>query len=145
MAPRQATLDEPHPLSHSPALARRLARRGVAATLCLALALAPPAWPQVRLPSLGESASDEVTVSAEKRIGDQIMREIRRDPDYLDDPVLLEYLQSIWQPLVEAARQRGDIDARHQCRASRSRRFWCAIAASTRSRCPGVMSACTWR
>ncbi len=37
------------------------------------------------------------------------MREIRRDPDYLDDPVLLEYLQSIWQPLVEAARQRGDI------------------------------------
>jgi beta-barrel assembly-enhancing protease len=37
------------------------------------------------------------------------MREIRRDPDYLDDPVLLEYLQSVWQPLVEAARQRGDI------------------------------------
>ncbi|HSW26319.1 MAG TPA: M48 family metalloprotease, partial [Burkholderiaceae bacterium] len=88
---------------------RRLARRGVAATLCLALALATPAWPQVRLPSLGESASDEVTVAAEKRVGDQIMREIRRDPDYLDDPVLLEYLQSIWQPLVEAARQRGDI------------------------------------
>jgi predicted Zn-dependent protease len=37
------------------------------------------------------------------------MREIRRDPDYLDDPVLLEYLQSIFQPLVAAARRRGDI------------------------------------
>ena len=89
--------------------ALQLARRGVAAVLCVALAVATPAWPQVRLPSLGESASDDVTVSAEKRVGDQIMREIRRDPDYLDDPVLLEYLQSIWQPLVEAARRRGDI------------------------------------
>jgi predicted Zn-dependent protease len=88
---------------------RQCARRGVAAALCLALALATPAWPQVRLPSLGESAADEVTVTAEKRIGEQIMREIRRDPDYLDDPVLLEYLQSIFQPLVDAARQRGDI------------------------------------
>ncbi|HEY2977660.1 MAG TPA: hypothetical protein VGJ35_06800 [Burkholderiaceae bacterium] len=77
--------------------------------MCLALALTPTAWSQVKLPSLGESASDEVTVSAEKRIGDQIMREIRRDPDYLDDPVLLEYLQSIWLPLVDAARQLGDI------------------------------------
>ncbi|HEU5293709.1 MAG TPA: M48 family metalloprotease [Burkholderiaceae bacterium] len=86
-----------------------LARRGVAGLLCLALALAPSAWPQVRLPSLGESAADEVTVAAEKRVGEQIMREVRRDPDYLDDPVLLEYLQSIWQPLVQAARQRGEI------------------------------------
>ncbi|MFO1218501.1 MAG: M48 family metalloprotease [Burkholderiaceae bacterium] len=66
---------------------------------------------QVRLPSLGEAASDEVTVSAEKRLGEQVMREIRRDPDYLDDPELLEYLQSIWQPLVAAARQRGEISA----------------------------------
>jgi predicted Zn-dependent protease len=76
--------------------------------LCTALGI-QPAWAQVRLPSLGESASDEVTVSAEKRLGEQVMREIRRDPDYLDDPVLLEYLQSIWQPLVAAARQRGEI------------------------------------
>jgi beta-barrel assembly-enhancing protease len=99
----------------SPTPARRQARRSVTAVLCLALALATPAWPQVRLPSLGESAADEVTVAAEKRIGEQIMREIRRDPDYIDDPVLLEYLQSIFQPLVDAARQRGnvtpDIDA----------------------------------
>ena len=37
------------------------------------------------------------------------MREVRRDPAYLDDPVLQEYLLSIWQPLVAAARQQGDI------------------------------------
>ena len=101
--------------------------------LALAFGLAPPAAPQtasssepsprlpgepqvrlpgesqVRLPALGESASDEFNLSTEKRLGEQIMREIRRDPDYLEDPVLLEYLQSLWQPLVAAARQRGDI------------------------------------
>jgi predicted Zn-dependent protease len=65
----------------------------------------------VRLPALGESAAEDFSVGTERRLGEQIMGEIRRDPDYLDDPILLEYLQSLWQPLVAAARQRGDIDA----------------------------------
>ena len=39
------------------------------------------------------------------------MREIRRDPDYSDDPLLLEYLESIWQPLVTQARRSGHIGA----------------------------------
>lgn len=70
----------------------------------------PPAASEgLRLPALGESASNEFSLSQEKRVGDQIMREIRRDPDYLDDPPLLEYLQSLWQPLVQQARARGDI------------------------------------
>ena len=73
-----------------------------------------PAWPlhaQVRLPALGESASLDLSVGAERRLGDQIMREARRDPAFLDDPVLTEYLQSIWNPLLTAARQIGHIDA----------------------------------
>ena len=91
--------------------------------LCCLLALAVPLQAQtqaqvqaptppaaVRLPALGESAAEDFTVGTERRLGDQIMGEIRRDPDYLDDPVLLEYLQGLWQPLVEAARARGDID-----------------------------------
>jgi beta-barrel assembly-enhancing protease len=65
---------------------------------------------QVRLPALGESSAEDFTVGTERTLGDQIMGEIRRDPDYLDDPVLLEYLQALWRPLVEAARQRGDVD-----------------------------------
>jgi len=89
--------------------ARALARRGIAGALALTLALAGPAWSQVRLPSLGESASDGLSVSAERHLGEQIMREVRRDPEYFDDPVLLEYLQSVWGPLVQAARHRGDI------------------------------------
>ena len=69
-----------------------------------------PAAAQVRLPALGESASDDLSVSAERRLGEQIMREGRRDPLYLDDPVLLEYLLQLWQPLVEAAQKLGDIN-----------------------------------
>jgi len=69
----------------------------------------PPA--RVRLPALGESASDEFNLNQEKRIGEQIMREIRRDPDYLDDPQLLEYVQALWAPLVRTARQVGDINS----------------------------------
>lgn len=96
--------------------ARRPAARALAAVLALACALPAPALAQVRLPSLGESASDDFSVGTERRTGEQIMREIRRDPAYLDDPVLLEYVHSLWRPLVAAARQRGDIepDVEHQ-------------------------------
>ena len=46
-------------------------------------------------------------LGTERALGEQIMREVRRDPDFLDDPVLLEYLTSLWQPLLAAARARG--------------------------------------
>ncbi|HRI18462.1 MAG TPA: M48 family metalloprotease, partial [Burkholderiaceae bacterium] len=61
------------------------------------------------MPSLGDPVSEDLSVGTERQIGEQIMREIRRDPDYLDDPVLLEYVQSLWLPLIEAARMRGEI------------------------------------
>ena len=80
------------------------------AAVMLTSSLPTPAFAQVRLPSLGESASLDLSVGSERRLGEQIMREARRDPAYLDDPVLLEYLQSIWNPLVAAARQIGQID-----------------------------------
>jgi len=62
-----------------------------------------------QLPMLGDGS--ELGASAERRLGDRIAREIYRDPDYLDDPVLAEYVDAIWQPLLAAARQRGDISA----------------------------------
>ena len=80
------------------------------AAILLLPSLHTSAMAQVRLPSLGESASLDLSVGTERRLGEQIMREARRDPAYLDDPVLLEYLQSIWNPLVAAARQVGHID-----------------------------------
>lgn len=59
------------------------------------------------LPSLGDGAG--MSVADERRLGDKIAAQIYRDPDYLDDPVLVDYLQSIWQPLMAAARARGDV------------------------------------
>jgi beta-barrel assembly-enhancing protease len=65
----------------------------------------------VRLPSLGESAGDDFSVGTERRLGEQIMAEVRRDPAYLDDPLLLEHVQSMWLQLLQAARARGNISA----------------------------------
>ena len=50
-----------------------------------------------------------MSVPQERRLGEVIMRQIMPDPDYLDDPVLLDYLQGIWQPLKESARQLGNL------------------------------------
>ena len=60
-----------------------------------------------RLPNLGDGA--EVPLGVERRLGESIAREIYRDPDYLDDPVLGDYLQSIWRTLLDSARQRGEL------------------------------------
>ncbi|MCY7304952.1 MAG: M48 family metalloprotease [Rhodoferax sp.] len=62
-----------------------------------------------QLPALGDGS--ELGAAAERRIGDRIAREIYRDPDYLDDPVLVEYVDGVWKPLLAAARSRGDISA----------------------------------
>ncbi|AOW15932.1 hypothetical protein LPB072_22430 [Hydrogenophaga crassostreae] len=59
------------------------------------------------LPGLGDGS--ELTIADERRLGDSIARSIYRDPDYFDDPVLVDYLQSVWRPLLTAARERGDV------------------------------------
>jgi predicted Zn-dependent protease len=83
----------------------------VAASVALS-GFAPVARAQnLRLPALGEAASQDLSVADEKRIGEAILREARRDPDFLDDPVLLAYVQSLWRPLLAAARAGGHIDA----------------------------------
>jgi beta-barrel assembly-enhancing protease len=73
--------------------------------------LSAPVHAQVRLPALGETAAEDFSAGTERKLGEQIMRDIVRDPDFLDDPVLVEYLLSLWQPLVDVARTRGEIDA----------------------------------
>jgi predicted Zn-dependent protease len=60
-----------------------------------------------RLPNLGDGA--EVPLGVERRLGESIAREIYRDPDYIDDVVLADYVQSLWQVLLASARQRGEL------------------------------------
>ncbi|MEJ5989487.1 M48 family metalloprotease [Ramlibacter sp. PS3R-8] len=80
-------------------------RRALAAMLAGTLLAGTPAAAQ--LPTLGDTS--DMTSSAERKLGERIARELYRDPDYIDDPVLVEYVQAIWQPLLVAARARGEL------------------------------------
>ena len=102
------------PARRFPASARRWRQRVLASACALAVALSAgslPAAAQNALPALGDTDSAEFTLSTERKLGDDIMRQVRVDPDYVDDPLLLEYLQSVWQPLVTASRSLGNITA----------------------------------
>jgi predicted Zn-dependent protease len=81
--------------------------RSLCAALVVAAQLALPAPALAQLPGMGDGG--EMTASAERHLGDQIARELYRDPDYIDDPVLAEYVDDIWQRLLAAARTRGDL------------------------------------
>ena len=61
---------------------------------------------------MGEGA--EMTTAEERRLGEDIAREIFRDPQFLEDPILYEYVNNIWQELMAAARQRGTLTAELQ-------------------------------
>ena len=75
--------------------------------LAAAVVAAFPATAQ--LPTLG--ASGDMTTAAERKLGEKIARELYRDPDYIDDPVLVEYVRKVWQPLLDAARARGELSS----------------------------------
>jgi predicted Zn-dependent protease len=81
--------------------------RTLCASLLIGCQLAMPPLAQAQLlPGMGDG---EMTASTERRLGDQIARELYRDPDYIDDPVLVEYAEDIWQRLLAAARLRGEL------------------------------------
>lgn len=74
------------------------------AFLCAAqLALNPaPAAAQFHsnLPSLGDTASSELSPAMEYKLGVEIMQRIRADRDYIDDPMVTEYLNNFGNRLV---------------------------------------------
>ncbi|MDF1485186.1 M48 family metalloprotease [Ramlibacter sp. H39-3-26] len=85
-----------------------LINKALKATFLVAsVAFLAPAITRAQLPNMGDGS--ELSASAERKLGDRIIRELYRDPDYIDDPVLVEYVQSIWQPLLAAARLRGEV------------------------------------
>lgn len=83
----------------------RLRRVAAVTALCLGCA----AQAQTQLPSLG--GESDLSVQVERRLGERIAQEIGRDPAYLDDPVLMDYLLRLWEPLRASARLRGEMDA----------------------------------
>ena len=81
--------------------------RVLACPLLAAALLGAAAPSSAQLPTLGDSS--DMNVGAERKLGERIARELYRDPDYIDDPLLSEYIQGIWQQLLAAARQRGEL------------------------------------
>lgn len=81
------------------------AKRALVAALCLALSL--PGWPAtaqpVGLPSMGVASGDEMSPAVERQLGEAIMVQGRRDPTYIDDTELNQYLTTMGRKLAAFA------------------------------------------
>lgn len=100
-------------LPRRPAARPRAATHLIALLLALTLGLAPApagqtlAWAQTparnpidHLPRLGDPSGDELSPQAERQLGESIMRQIRRDPAYLDDAEAVDFLTRFVEPLL---------------------------------------------
>jgi predicted Zn-dependent protease len=54
------------------------------------------------LPTLGDTARGDLSPVIERKLGEEIMRDIRRDHDFLDDDPVLEYMNAFGSALVAA-------------------------------------------
>ena len=64
------------------------------------------------LPTLGDSARADLSPILERKIGEEIMNDIRRDRDYLDDDPTIEFLNNFGDNLLTAAPgARGETNA----------------------------------
>jgi predicted Zn-dependent protease len=77
--------------------------RLAACALVLACAFTP-GWiaAENNLPSLGDTERETLSPVLERKLGEEIMLSIRRDPSYLDDGPVLEYLDRFGNGLVSA-------------------------------------------
>ncbi len=74
----------------------------------VSLALNAPVFAQPQeLPSLGEAGADDLPPAIERRLGEQIMIEVRRDPSYLPDVETAEYLNNLGYRLVAVSPSRS--------------------------------------
>jgi predicted Zn-dependent protease len=91
---------------HAPRLRRLLAAACLSALASLAIApsagLAQVKPNNTSLPTLGDSAREDLSPVLERKLGEEIMRDVRRDPDFLDDDAILEYLNNFGSGLVAA-------------------------------------------
>jgi predicted Zn-dependent protease len=55
------------------------------------------------LPDLGDASSAALSESQERTIGNRIMREIRVDKDYIDDPEVADYISALGERLLAQA------------------------------------------
>lgn len=96
-----------HSIVNEKRFPRSLRMRLTAAALLVAMpvamaqnALAPAKIPN--LPSLGDTERQDLSPLMERKLGEEIMRDIRRDKDFLDDGPILEYMNNFGNALVAA-------------------------------------------
>ncbi|MBO1111695.1 M48 family metalloprotease [Bordetella petrii] len=79
-----------------------IVQRGLAGALSLALALpvAPALAQPVGLPSMGAASSADLSPALERQLGEAIMAQGRRDPTYINDPELTQYLTTMGRKLA---------------------------------------------
>ncbi|CAN7184889.1 M48 family metalloprotease [Massilia sp. LjRoot122] len=66
----------------------------------------------MKLPTLGDSARQDLSPVLERKLGEEIMHDVRRDPSYLDDDPITEYLNNLGNALVSAVPgARGETNA----------------------------------
>jgi predicted Zn-dependent protease len=81
---------------------RSLVTALVAWMCAVSIGFAPPMAAAQNLPSLGDTERQELSPLMEHKLGEQIMNDIRRDRDYLNDAPLLEYLNNFGSILLAA-------------------------------------------
>ena len=100
---------------HRPTRSRRLTARYLLSFVLLAPQLVTTAAPRltdtINLPTLGDSDRGTLSPQMERKLGERIMRDIRRDPDYLDDAATLDYFNDFGNGLLAAQPEaRGEAD-----------------------------------
>ncbi len=103
---------------------RRALTAGALAVAAAAAGLAPaapvaPTTPVLRgvtdlnsLPTLGDAARADLSPVLERKLGEEVMNDIRRDRDYLDDEPIIEFLNNFGEGLLAAAPgSRGETNA----------------------------------
>ena len=55
------------------------------------------------LPDLGDASAATLSEQQERTIGNRIMREVRVDKDFIDDPEISDYINSLGQRLLAVA------------------------------------------
>ena len=76
----------------------------VVAMTCLSLTtlLTTPAWTQpMGIPSMGSASGAELSPNLERTLGDAIMEQGRRDPQFVAEPVINQYLTQLGQNLAQ--------------------------------------------
>ncbi|CAM4073814.1 Peptidase [Bordetella tumbae] len=74
-----------------------------ALSLSLAVPFAPAVAQPVGLPSMGAASSADLSPALERQLGEAIMAQGRRDPTYINDPEVTQYLTTMGRKLASFA------------------------------------------